>query len=235
MTHTEQRGFFIPSKHGARTPRTAHKEGTRKSTIRHTRKHTLNALKIRRFQPSLKHSCAHTFAHSTAQRRKKGIRKKNIKERKFFFYKKKGRVHARERTRNRISSFLEMKGGARIRACEAPLQNSCRQFFSTRRLGKNSPGLFAHKSPTCCGHQSSAIVSCSFLLLSIAFYSKLSPFIALYCSLKSKLTPVSAIYSFQNLLLLIFFEKIWCKVFAVSKPCRTFALAKRNKAHRRVS
>ena len=116
-----------------------------------------------------------------------------------------------------------------------PLQNSCRQFFSTRRLGKNSPGLFAHNSPTCCGHQSSAIVSYSFLLLSIAFYSKLSPFIALYCSLKSKLTPVSAIYSFQNLLLLIFFEKIWCKVFAVSKPCRTFALAKRNKAHRRVS
>ena len=112
---------------------------------------------------------------------------------------------------------------------------SPRLFSSTRRLEKNSPGLFAHKSPTCCGHQSSAIVSYSFLLLSIAFYSNLSSSIALYCSLKSKLTPVSAIYSFQNLLLLIFFEKIWCKVFAVSKPCRTFALAKRNKAHRRVS
>ena len=122
-----------------------------------------------------------------------------------------------------------------LRTQREVLFTSCRQFFSTRRLGKNSPGLFAHKSPTCCGHQWFAIVSCSFLLLSIAFYSKLSPFIALYCSLKSKLTPVSAIYSFQNLLLLIFFEKIWCKGFAVSKPCRTFALAKRNKAHRRVS
>ena len=40
---------------------------------------------------------------------------------------------------------------------------SPRLFSSTRRLEKNSPGLFAHKSPTCCGSQLSAIVFYSFL------------------------------------------------------------------------